>query len=81
MDINTLMAIFCEEMQEYTDTPFYCYPQESYHETEVKSWAELMIRAAATRIDMILSYWGADESEDPEDPLGTDGNIGIDIAR
>lgn len=77
MNINTLMAIFCEEMQEYTDTPFYIYPQESYHETEVKSLVELMIRAVATRIDMILSYWDADESEEPEDPLGTDGNFEI----
>ena len=37
MDINTLMAIFCEEMEEYIDTPFYIYPQESNHDTEVKS--------------------------------------------
>ena len=67
MNINTLMTIFCEEMQEYTDTPFYIYPQESYHETEIKSWVELMIRGAETQIDVFLSYWDADDSEDPED--------------
>ena len=67
MDMNTLMAIFCEEMQEYTVTPFYIYPQEFNHETEVKSWVELMIRSAETQIDVFLSYWDADESEDPED--------------
>ena len=66
MDMNTLMAIFCEEMQEYTDTPFYIYPQESYDETEVKSWVELMT-LGTKQIDIFLNYWDADESEDPED--------------
>ena len=28
MDMNTLMAIFCEEMEEYMDTPFHIYPHE-----------------------------------------------------
>ncbi len=36
-----------------------------------------MIRSAETQIDVFLSYWDADESEEPEDPLGTDGNFEI----
>jgi hypothetical protein len=66
MDINNLMTTFCEEMGEYMDTPFHIYPQETYQKTEVKSWVELMTRDA-TQIDIFLSYWDADESEDPED--------------
>lgn len=75
MNINTLKAIFCEEMEEYMNTPFHIYPQESYQETEVKSWVELMTRSE-DNIDIFLSYWDADESEDPEDDYEvTDTNV------
>lgn len=40
MDMNTLMAIFCEEMEEYMDTPFHIYPQEDYQQPRIKSWVE-----------------------------------------
>ena len=66
MDMITLMTIFCEEMEEYMDTPFHVYPQETYQKTEVKSWVELMT-LGTTQIDIFLNYWDADESEDPED--------------
>ena len=66
MNINTLMTIFCEEIEEYMDTPFYIYPQESNYETEVKSWVEMMT-LGTTQIDIFLNYWDADESEAPED--------------
>ena len=66
MDMNTLMAIFCEEMEEYMDTPFHIYPRETYQKTEVKSWVELMT-LGTTQIDIFLNYWDADESEAPED--------------
>ena len=66
MDMITLMTIFCEEMEEYMDTPFHIYPRETYQKTEVKSWVELMT-LGTTQIDIFLNYWDADESEDPED--------------
>lgn len=79
MDMITLMTIFCEEMQEYTGTPFYIYPQESYQETEVKSWVELMIRSE-DNIDIFLSYWDADESEDPEDDYEVTDTYVVEVA-
>ena len=66
MNINTLKTIFCEEMEEYIDTPFYIYPQDSYHETEVKSWVELMT-LSADHVDIFLNQQDIADSKDPED--------------
>ncbi len=70
MDINTLMTIFCEEMEEYQDTPFYVYPEETSKKAKAKSWVELMT-LGSTQIEVFLNYWNSKESKNGHEVTDT----------
>jgi hypothetical protein len=68
MALLSEMALTDDPAQYIEDvkTVFHIYPQESYRETEVKSWVELMTLSAA-QIEIFLNYQDIADSKDRED--------------